>query len=678
MGQDLPAIIWWWLMTSILGWVAWPIVRHIFPRWNDRGYLLAKITGLAGTTFVVWVLGILHVAPFTQGTIWLVILALTGVSWKINGKDKTDWKLVGIEELSFGIALIFWSWIKAHEPTINGLEKFMDYGFTQSIMRTKFFPPADMWFTGESINYYYFGHLMMALLTKLSGIPLGYTFNLMLATLFAWCASLSFSIGRQLTKNVWGAILIAFLVTMSGNLQTVYAFTRGYNGEDTPPYFWTILSNTTNWKAGMQAYWYPNATRFIPWTIHEFPSYSFVVSDLHGHVLSIPLALLAFGLLVNMFWERKEKIQLWEHAIFGWACGLMFMTNALDGPIYLGLFVFILVVRNFQFSILNLKSINKFLNFKLLKPLLIALGIVVGVFVVTVLPFMLHFKPFVSGLAVNCPPASLAESKVGPLVFETVDKCQKSPVWMMLVLWGFFVYCGVWLWFREPKNIFARVTMFFCLGLIIFPEFFYFKDIYPLHFRSNTMFKLGYQAFMIMGFVSGYAITKVREKLFVLGLIPLLFLVSIYPYFSVKSYFGELKTYQGIYGLKWFEDRYPDDWRALQWLNELDGQPVILEANGDSYTDFNKLSAFSGLPTVAGWTVHEWLWRGSYDPIAKRAEEVRQIYETPETAKELIEKYKIKYIVVGDIERKKYPNLQEGGFGKKVFEFKSTAIYEVI
>ena len=38
-------------------------------------------------------------------------------------------------------------------------------------------------------------------------------------------------------------------------------------------------------------YWYPNATRFIHNTIHEFPLYSFVVSDLHGHVLDIPIVL---------------------------------------------------------------------------------------------------------------------------------------------------------------------------------------------------------------------------------------------------------------------------------------------------------------------------------------------------------------------------------------------------
>lgn len=547
----------------------------------------------------------------------------------------------------------------------------MDYGFTQSILKSKYFPPADMWFAGESVNYYYFGHLMMAVLTKLSGLPLGYTFNLMLATIFALCLTMSYSIGRQVLSGIGGkigvigALLIAFLVTSAGNLQTIYSFTEGYNGEDTPPPFWKMKWTLQGWKT----YWYPNATRFIPYTIHEFPSYSFVVSDLHGHVLDIPLALLAIALII-------KGVEGWKVGAFGWLAGLMFMTNALDGPIYLGLFAMLTIFGNIKsiFKIQNLKNIAQ------------KLGVAGAVFVMTVVPFMVHFKPFVSGLAVNCPPVKLAESKIGPFVFETVDKCQKSPLWMMAILWGFFFYCAIWLLIKEPKNKLFYIIWLFCLGLIIFPEFFYFKDIYPLHFRSNTMFKLGYQVFMMMGIVAGYAIVKIRSKLFWIGLAPLLLLVTIYPYFAVKSYFGDLKTYNGIYGLKWLEEKYPDDFEAIKWLdkNIPEGQqPVVLEANGDSYTDYDRISAFSGYPTVAGWTVHEWLWRGSYDPIAKRAEDVRQIYESAdaETVKSLLAKYDVEYIVVGGLERQKYPQLDEKKIkelGKLVFSSGTTQVYQVI
>jgi uncharacterized membrane protein len=183
-----------------------------------------------------------------------------------------------------------------------------------------------------------------------------------------------------------------------------------------------------------------------------------------------------------------------------------------------------------------------------------------------------------------------------------------------------------------------------------------------------------------------YAVVESKKnRLFLFGLIPLIFFVSIYPYFSVKSYFGGLKIYHGLYGLSWFEKRYPGDWAAVKWLEEnvtLGEQPTILEANGDSYTDYNRISVFSGLPTVAGWTVHEWLWRGGYEPISKRAEEVRKIYEFPLSpeAFEIIKKYQIKYIVVGEGERQKYPLMDElrvAGLGERVFSQMGTSIYQV-
>ena len=463
---------------------------------------MAKALGLGLVAFTIWIGGMTRVIPFTQGWTWLVAIGVGILGWKLFKKSaKVSWKIVIAEEVFFLAALVFWTWIKGHEPTINGLEKFMDYGFTQSILQGKYFPPADMWFAGKPINYYYFGHLMMAVLTRLSGMSLGYTFNLMLATIFALCLTQSFAIGRQLLDKlprVWavgGAALIAYVVTLGGNLHTIYAFTEGYAGkEDNPPPFWEL--RWTPDEVG-KYYWYPNATRFIPWTIHEFPSYSFVVSDVHGHVLSIPLVLLAIALLVNKFGQEREEINWKEYGLYGWVAGLLFMTNALDGIIYLGLFTFLFVFQEFK----SQKSKVK-ITIQNLKNWGVTLGVAFLVFGITILPFTTNFEPFVSGVAVNCPPAFLADTgatklgppKIGPFIFETVDKCQKSPIWMMLVLWGFFVYCGIWYLLerrgrgKEREFWLLGGFLLVSLGLIIFPEFFYFKDIYPLHFRSNTMF----------------------------------------------------------------------------------------------------------------------------------------------------------------------------------------------
>ena len=76
----------------------------------------------------------------------------------------------------------------------------------------------------------------------------------------------------------------------------------------------------------MERYWYANATRFIPFSIHEFPSYSFVVSDSHGHVLSIPFVLLLIGLLIVLFgMHRKDgrRFDLFSLGMYGFLVGVL-------------------------------------------------------------------------------------------------------------------------------------------------------------------------------------------------------------------------------------------------------------------------------------------------------------------------------------------------------------------
>lgn len=683
---DVQLVFQWWGTLFLVGAAVYPITKYLFGEWSDRGFLFTKAVGMALVTFLVYLLGITHIAPFTQMTVWAVlgILFLVGIPLYTRKKETHTWRraaLLGAEELFFFAAMLFWTWVKAHEPSLHNLEKFMDFGFTKSILDSRFFPAPDMWYAGYPINYYYFGHTVMAVLTRLSGIDLTYTFNLMLATIFSLSLTMSFAIGRELTKKIAGGVLTAFLVTLAGNMQTIYAFTQGYTGDAVKPFwqlFWPIRDFWKDLPIGLNTYWYANATRFIPYTIHEFPSYSFVVSDVHGHVLSIPFVLLAIALLFK-FWADK-KIHFGSLVFYGFLSGVLLMTNALDGPIYFGLLTVVLIVSKWDRK-------DKWVIWGK------EIGVTLAAAAITSLPFLLHFKSFVSGVAVNCPPALLADTKMGPLLFEGVEKCQHSPLWMMWLLWGFFIFCGAWLLsniFRshnkkvQPYEYLFVIFFVVSVALIIFPEFFYFKDIYPMHFRSNTMFKLGYQAFIMFSIVSAYTIVKFfRKKLFLILLLPQLFLVSVYPVFSVRSYFNSLRRYEGIYGLGWLRTQYPENWAAISWLNQQVKPAVIVEADGDSYTDASEISAFTGIPTIIGWPVHEWLWRGSYDVVSPRREEVRRIYESKdvEETRALLTKYHVTYVVVGTLERIRFTNLNEEKFlelGKSVFASGATVIYQVL
>src|SRR3990170_4356388 len=125
---------------------------------------------------------------------WWVFLLTVGLNFLVFKKNRekilkslaSKKKVLIFQEAFFFAGLLFWSYVRAHQPDIEGLEKFMDYGFINSIIRTKFLPPPDMWFAGGNINYYWFGHLWAGLTTKLSGIAPALSYNLLLGTILGF------------------------------------------------------------------------------------------------------------------------------------------------------------------------------------------------------------------------------------------------------------------------------------------------------------------------------------------------------------------------------------------------------------------------------------------------------------------------------------------------------------
>lgn len=703
---DIIFIFKWWLVFLLIGLTFLPLTSRIFSSFLDKGYIFSKIIGLLLISYLVFILGTFHILKFTEISILIAWAALAIPGFLLFKRKKTinksDIKILVIEEFLFLGCLLLWSFIKGFSPDIRDLEKFMDFGFINSILRSEYFPPRDMWLTPDFINYYYFGHLFTALVTKISQIPSYISFNLMLATIFAFCFTMSFSIGINLISKIkeWSlkksfvlGLFFAYIVSFAGNLQTLYAFFTHYESEYPKPLWELGLSLSTF----PNSYWYPSATRFIYHTIHEFPLYSFVVADLHGHVLDIPVVLTmiaVFLLLVNI-----KKVPYKIVTLISFLLSVAYMTNAWDGLIYLGLssifFFFIFLINSEgKFEKRFTKSIIKFI-----KPSFFLFAL----FFIFSYAFNKSFVPFASGIGLNCSPDFLIKAaKIGPFIFEK-GFCQITPFWELLILYGFFLFMVISLLiFLRKKthlssDIFVVIISLFSFCLIIAPEIIYLKDIYSGHFRANTMFKLSYQAFIMLSISSVYAIIRIISELrknkkstvskigysvFIVGGLVLLFFVSIYPYFAIPSGYAELKNRKDLNGIKYLESSSPSDYKAIMWMNQnIKGQPVIIEAQGDSYTDFNRVSAYTGIPTVLGWTVHEWLWRGSYDIPSSRFDAIKTLYETNEehTARNIINKYNISYIYIGPLERGKY-EVSENKFlklGKLVFSSGDTKIYKI-
>jgi len=722
--SDIYSVLQWWLVILVLGTGFLPLTFFIFDNFFDNGYAFSKILAIAFSSYAIFLLGVLRILPFTKTFSWAIFLFLASIIFILFSKKikliprlRLNWRIFIFEELLFLGTLFFWAYIHSFNPDIHGLEKYMDFGFLNSILRSEYFPPKDMWFTPYPINYYYFGHLTTAVLTRLSGIPAKITFNLMLSTVFAFCFVETFSLGANFygfmekngkflnAKRIIAGFLTAVLVSFAGNLHVVYGFFKQYP-TDNPLPFWQLPFMPFSFP---NSYWYPNATRFIYHTIHEFPIYSWVVADLHGHVLDIPFVLLVISFLLSFFMKEKidtfnkiaraslsagqarkgKRLETGSLLLISFLLAVMYMTNAWDGGIYLLLAGLVVLSINWQ----------KPFSF-IISMLIIILGLALFSW-----PYSYFFKPFASGIGIICAPAFLTKiGKIGPLLFEP-NNCQHSYWWQLLVLYGFFYFFvlsfGVFI--ARAKKILQIDAFVFSLiilstFLIILPEFIYLKDIYPTYYRANTMFKLVFQSFIMLSLASSYIIVRlfssiksktlsIKGKLltacFLLLTVCLITLVMTYPYLAIKSYYDDLKTNKSLDGTAYLQTLYPSDYAAIQWLNRnVLGQPVILEAQGDSYTDYARVSANTGLPTVLGWTVHEWLWRGSYDVPAPRIDDVKTLYVTTDinTSKKLISKYSIKYVFIGNLEYQKYPLLSDSKFqklGTLIYQNQSTKIYKI-
>ncbi|NLX07832.1 MAG: hypothetical protein GXY33_22050 [Phycisphaerae bacterium] len=688
----------WWAVLMVMGLVLLPVGNRLFGVFFDRGYVFSKVLGLAAVGYLVWLGSSLRVLAFggTAGVIVTAAMALAvGVFLTDYGELRRAvgecWRLWMGEELLFLAVLVGWSFVRSLQPDIHGLEKFMDFGFVNSALRAEWMPPADMWFAGKAINYYYFGHFLTALLIRLSGVPAAVGYNLMIATLAALSAVGAFSLGSTLlhlsrsrrSAAVAGGLLAAALLTFGGNLHAfVFAYALPF------------AQRHGIHEGSVTPYWYPNATRYIGHfegsedrTIHEFPSYSFVVSDLHGHVLDIPFVLALLACLLAYLGHKREERDAPDMAsprptaapliaAIGFLSAVMYMTNLWDVAVYLTVTAAVFAAG----AMLTARTVHGWLT----ETIVHTLG-VVAICLAAASPFILNFESFAHG----------------------VDwVMSRSPVRQLLVLWGQPVlFAGVFLVFLAARralrprrmaaaDLYVAVLAVCAIGLVIVPEVVFVRDIYfKTHHRANTMFKLTYQAFIMFSLCMAYIAVRVaaapRSRI-LRGALAVVMVGALSPamlyvgravdgYYSVPS----VEEYKGLDGLRFMRKAHPSDAIAIRWLNEsMEGRPVVLESDGESYTDHGRISMATGLPTVLGWQVHEWLWRDDYGVVRQRSADVAEIYQSDDAVRtaELLDQYDVQYIVIGELERTRFEKLDEAkllSLGRVILAAPETKIVQV-
>jgi YYY domain-containing protein len=272
---------------------------------------------------------------------------------------------------------------------------------------------------------------------------------------------------------------------------------------------------------------------------------------------------------------------------------------------------------------------------------------------------------------------------------------------------------GVFLIFRKNQTDVNRFLAFLSLigwSLTLIVELVVLKGDIG---RMNTVFKFYLQAWTLLSITSaGYLFLILRsvlldwpaklKSLWLIGLTVLLMSVSLFPITATIDKISDRMvddvpiTLDGMAYMqtaKYSEgDNSMDldqDYQGILWMQKnVFGSPVILEANVPEYRWGTRYTVYTGLPGVIGWNWHQRQQRAILPSnwVTDRIDEVQRFYQTIdiEEAKGFIEKYQVKYIIVGQLEKIVYPGAGlakfqtlDGVLWKSVFQFKDTTIYEV-
>lgn len=794
----------WYLSISILSWLTFPLVFALLPALADRGYTLARAVGLLLWGYIFWLLTSLGIAQNDLGGLVLAGMLLTGLSvWVIKNRlgEMKSWINQNISiliavELLFFLAFATLAIIRAANPEITGTEKPMELAFINSILRSPTFPPRDPWLSGYGISYYYFGYVMTAMLAKLTGVAGSVAFNLMLSLVFALSATGSFGILYNLLAAlrvkqlalpgkavmvlpVLGPLFLLITSNLEGFLEVLHR--KGL--------FWTFAedgtANSSFWKwldikdlsqAPLQPFawlpdrylWWWRASRVVSDTtllnisqelINEFPVFSFILGDLHPHVLALPFGLLAIGVALNLYlggWRGQTRIAGLSFPI-QWQ-GLLVPMLVLGGLAFLNTWDILIAAALVCSAFILHRILETGWGWRRIEETLwYALIVGIGSLLLFV-PFYIGFSSQAGGVLPNLVnPTRGAHlwimfgglllpifSYLAYLVFSQKIKANwrmaiLAVLGLVLSLWS-LTWLGSWLvYIRRPdvadaffqsQGVSDLVTLFqlasqrrllyigglltmvaslvgglallfgslstlkynsvlkgeddlsvifeirknidpipFVLMLVLFggllvlvPDFVFLRDQFG--WRINTIFKFYYQVWMLWSLVAAFGtavlmikLPRVWDWVFRLVFFFTLLMSLTYTVLGVMTKTNGFKPEFGwnLDGAAYLQRNNPDEALAIEWLMQVqDG--VVVEAVGGSYSSYARISTLTGLPTVLGWPGHEGQWRGSSTPQGDRLEDVKLLYETSSwsEAEAILEKYDIRYIYIGSLERSTY------------------------
>ncbi|WP_322796594.1 DUF2298 domain-containing protein [Tepidiforma sp.] len=787
MGEVLAA----WLASLAVGAVGLPFCLAFLRRLPGAGAGFAFTAGLLAVSLPCFLLRVMSILPPGRGGSLLAFaLAAVAASAVAGRLQERRAQLRPVLPGAILAASVFtWAFFvaagfRSYNAEIAGTEQPMDLLFLNATLTSPEYPPRDPWLAGEPISYYYFGYVQLGTLGAIAGVPGSTAYNLGLAFTFAATVTGLVTLASALAR--WAlprarrrfvpaaAVAAIVLVLFVGSLSAVFEVAAAHERYSEPLYRafgveWLIPCapgqsdncytgptdpRTTAWYPTEYWFWW-RGTRIIPGTITEFPFFSFLLGDLHPHLMALPLNLLALAFaaatwrgrspLDAVSW-RRPGLPLAIAAVFG----ALAFQNAWDVMTFSAVLAVAVFARNHR-------------PLPLPRALLGTVGFLLPAAVLAAIlyaPWWLTFSSQASGLYAyagagtrpahaflqfgtpvltaslallllrrsrgGLEPAILSAGWLVVLPFlgwvalaalrgslaDAVD-ARGAGGWATLTILGGLTWAlgtaAIALHLRRSPA--APVAGVATVGLLLLygAELFLIRDVfYGSVPRLNTVFKLSYQAWLLLGLAGGVslaaALANARRPALAIAAAPALLLIAaglVYPATAAFNRTEGFSRTTDIDGLAWLQRADPDEYALVRWVAEntppsagiieasgrrwaLDGQGnrTMVNPNVD-YTDAGRIASRTGRQVPIGWYFHEIQWRG--DSEANRREFVARqdavddayVSGSPERVVEVMREFGADYLVVGRLELDNYPGMlpDYDAFLDRVFESGNLRIY---
>lgn len=646
-------VVRWYGLLALLTWGCAPLVGLMLAKLPGRGAAFVRPLAVLAVVYPSWLLASLGLAPYATAGLWLTLAVGAAVGWAVawrRGTVDAAWlRALALAEAGALVAFAAYVGVRGFAPHILNTEKPMDVAFLAAGARAVAMPPADPWFAGEPINYYYLGYLLHGALARMAEVPVAVAYNLALATVFSMCVVAAFGVGAAIVGPCggrWSAAaagaLAAFFVAVAGNLVAPLALLAD-PGQTFAANWWQGIG----WRSSRVV-----VDADLPVNeaaITEFPSFSVLLGDLHPHLMALPVLLTTLGLAVALLrdplmGDRLSPAGLVRTALIGTVAGSLYALNSWDYPT-----VLLVTVAALGTGLRRCRPRWRW-------P---ALGALVAGSLVAWLPFWLGFDPPIgqgggaAGTA-DLPVLGRFARIVGAVTWErtsvgeflTMFGIPYAVVLAFLAyrLWSereqvavvvsplgalvagasligaallipapLVVLCGVpaigavvlLRHNREAGPAFVATALAgLGLGIVLATEFFYLRDVFGN--RMNTIFKAYYQAWVVLAVAAAVALVllwraaaarSAGRAAVAIGAALAVLAGSVYPVVGTVAWVngqgplvGGPRQWLGMDGMAYVGRSSTDELAALRWL-AANARPddVVLEAAGCPYQPIGRV-----------------------------------------------------------------------------------------